>query len=128
MKHCPVAVDYNVETREWRLMASQSVHFRGHIITAARGYTFDLASIPRPFWRLIAPYELSIIAPLFHDLLYEYRGRLADGHDVVPHHVYTRREADELFRHLMRVAGVAWWRRVLAYAVVRLCGGVYWRT
>ena len=34
----------------------------------------DLSSVPRAFWGLIAPFEVSIEAPLEHDFLYQHRG------------------------------------------------------
>ena len=41
-------------------------------LTVPAGFAFDLASIPRLFWPLAAPFELSIAAPLLHDFLYRY--------------------------------------------------------
>ena len=123
----PVPVTYDVARRTWLLLANYSYTYEGHTITARAGYAFDLSSIPRPIWWLLAPNELSIVAPLFHDLLYEYQGTLPAG-DVSPYRTYTRRETDDLFLHLMGVEGVAWWRRNAAYSAVRAAGGIYWAT
>ena len=112
--------------RTWLLMAEYSLTYQGHTLTAHEGYSFDLSSVPRALWWLIAPNELSIVAPLFHDLLYEYRGRLpADGY-VVPYRTYTRLEVDDLFLYLMEQEGVPWFRRHAAYSAVRAAGGVAW--
>ncbi len=88
-------------------------------------YKFDLASIPRLVWWLIAPFELSILAPLLHDYLYEHKGRLPDG-SIDPVREYTRRDADFLFLQAMRHEGVGRWRRTLAYLAVRRFGWIYW--
>lgn len=37
-------------------------------------FRFDLASLPREAWPLIAPFELSIAAPLLRDYLYRSGG------------------------------------------------------
>ena len=123
----PVPITYDVGRRTWLLLSDYSYTYEGHKITAKAGYAFDLSSVPRPIWWLIAPNELSILAPLFHDLLYEYQGTLP-AECVSPYRTYTRHETDDLFLHLMEVEGVDWWRRNAAYSAVRAAGGVYWAT
>jgi hypothetical protein len=44
------------------------------MIQIPAGFVFDLASVPRVLWWLIAPFELSIVAPLIHDWLYRVEG------------------------------------------------------
>jgi hypothetical protein len=121
-----VAITYDVARRAWRLLADYAYEYGGHVLTARAGYAFDLSSVPRPIWWLIAPNELSLLAPLFHDLLYEHRGALPDETYVSPYRTFNRREADDLFLHLMEVEGVARWRRLAAYSAVRAAGGMYW--
>lgn len=124
----PVPITYDVRNRTWRLLADYRYDDQGTRLTAKAGYAFDLSSIPRALWWLIAPNELSIVAPLFHDLLYEYRGRLPDSSFVSPYRTFTRAEADDLFLHLMTEEGVSWWRRHAAYSAVRAAGSLYWAT
>ena len=123
-----VPITYDVRRRTWLLLEDYSYVYQGHALTAKAGYAFDLSTIPRALWWLIAPNELSIVAPLFHDLLYEYRGRLPSDTYVSPYRTYTRLEADDLFLHLLELEGVPWWRRVAAYSAIRAVGGVYWQT
>jgi Protein of unknown function (DUF1353) len=78
-------------------------------------------------WPIIAPFELSILAPLFHDLVYEFKGR-PPADLVEPYRTFTRVEADDLFLHLMEMEGVSGWRRNLAYAAVRAGGLLAWNT
>jgi hypothetical protein len=124
----PVSITYEVARRTWVLLADYSYQYEGHTLTARQGYAYDLSSVPRPLWWLIAPNELSLVAPLFHDLLYEYRGVLPNVSDVNPYRTYTRREVDDLFLHLMEREGVAGWRRYAAYSAVRAAGALYWAT
>ena len=99
----------------------------GCTLFAHKGYEFDLASVPRVAWPIIAPFELSILAPLFHDLIYEFKGR-PPADMVAPYRTFERVEADDLFLRLMIEEGVSRWRRSLAYTAVRAAGGLYWYT
>lgn len=118
-------VTYLVQERMWRLEAPYICQHEVHRITVPDQFEFDLASVPRPFWWLIAPFELSIAAPLLHDFLYRYGGEPPDG-SVVPSRSYSRREADLLFRDIMEQEGVSPWRRAAAYRAVRWLGAGAW--
>lgn len=120
-------ITYLPEKNAWRLHEPYSYTLEGHRITIPAGFVFDLASVPRSLWWLIAPFELSIAAPLLHDFLYRYAGHPPAG-TVTPPKVYTRREADRLFREVMEREGVAAWRRILAYLAVRWLGASEWGT
>lgn len=119
-------VTYTGPGNRWRLEAAYSYEDGANVITVPEGFQFDLASIPRVFWGLIAPFELSIAAPLLHDLLYHHQGDLPPG-TVEPPRAYTRLEADRLFRNIMETEGVPAWRRTLAYLAVRSFGWLGWR-
>ena len=108
-----IQVSYNPDTKRWRL--ENTVTIEGVRIPV--GFEFDLASIPRLLWPLIAPFELSIGAPLLHDYLYVNRGL---GQ-------FTRKQVDKMFRKVMKDEGIWAWRRWPAYAAVRLLGFLAWR-
>lgn len=112
--------------RHWRLEADYTYHDGPTAITVPAGFRFDLSSVPRLLWWLIAPFELSIVAPLLHDFLYESGGRPPDV-SVDPPRTYTRAEVDRMFLEIMEAEDVAWWRRGLAYAAVRIFGRGAWR-
>lgn len=101
----------------WRLEKA----FSAGSVEVPAGFEFDLASIPRPLWWLIAPFELSLAAPLVHDYLYRHGGVLPDGRR------FTRADADRLFLEIMRAERVPYWRRVLAFPAVRLFGWTGWK-
>ena len=114
------AVTYNTHLGLWILKEPFYMNKSGVIISIAEGYETDLASIPRVFWRVIAPFELSISAPLVHDYLYGNGG-------VAQNQVLTREETDKLFLKIMEAEGVPWWRRKIAYRAVRMFAGFAWR-
>jgi hypothetical protein len=112
--------------RQWRLEADFWFPDAGRVITVPKGFLFDLSSVPRALWWLIAPFDLSVVAPLVHDFLYRYGGKPPAG-SIEPPHVYTRAEVDAVFRRIMDAEHVAAWRRLLGYAAVRAFGVWAWR-
>jgi hypothetical protein len=112
---------------QWRLEANYVYRDGATTITVPAGFRFDLSSVPRALWWLIAPFELSIAAPLLHDFLYLHGSSPPLG-SVDPPRTYTRADADRVFVELMRAEGVPAWRRLLGYAAVRLFGGNAWRS
>ncbi len=119
-------VTYIGPGNRWRLEEAYEYQDGAHAITVPAGFIFDLASIPRVFWWLISPFELSIAAPLLHDFLYANEGDPPEG-SIDPPRIYTRKEADLLFRTIMEIEGVPSWRRSTAYWAVRSFGWIGWR-
>jgi hypothetical protein len=111
----------------WRLEEDYKYRDRQTTITVPAGFEFDLSSVPRIFWVFMAPFELSIAAPLLHDFLYRSGGNPPAG-SLMPPRTYTRAEVDALFRVAMGQEGVVVWRRVLAYAAVRAFGWAAWKS
>lgn len=101
----------------------------GFTITAKSGFKTDLASVPRFLWLLIAPNELSLIAPIFHDLIYRSGGKviLPTGEVRPVSKIFTKQEADDLFLELMTRAKISYWKRNVAYLAVEKFGGDSWR-
>jgi hypothetical protein len=101
----------------------------GFRITVKSGFKTDLASIPRIFWALIASFELSVPAPVFHDLIYRSAGEVAppDGEVAPAGKVFTRQEADDIFLELMTRSKVSYWKRNVAYLAVRNFAEYAWR-
>lgn len=122
----PVQLTYRLREGEWRLEAPFRCEVGGSRLEVPDGFRFDLASVPRVFWVLVAPFELSLAAPLVHDFLYRWAGVLPRG-SVVPWRSFSRAEADRAFCRLMARQGVAGWRLATAYLAVRLAGFLAWR-
>jgi hypothetical protein len=106
-------VNYEVTTGLWVTITP----FSYEDVNIPQGFHCDLSSVPRWLWSLIAPFELSIAAPLVHDFLYKSGGQLPDSTKR-----YTRAEVDGLFLKIMKEEGVSFWRRYGAYNAVRLFG------
>lgn len=101
-------------------------------------FSYDLASIPRFFWRIVATHELSAEATLVHDFMYASRGgkrKCVDGKEILgriefketPEKFYSRKEADDLFLKMMKDLHVKEYRRFLSYIGVRIFGVIFWR-
>ena len=110
----------------------------GRKIVVPKGFVFDLASVPRIFWTPtgISPDRLRWTAPLIHDFLYEYKGKLPAGSYLwLPRGKWekdktqwTRKNADRLFCRIMREDGISRFKRRMAYRAVRLGGWIAWKT
>ena len=70
------------------------------------------------------------LAPLFHDLIYEFKGNMpsADYISPYPFRRFVQKDADDLFLRLMAAEGVSGWKRNAAYVAVRSFGWTYWNT
>lgn len=85
----------------------------GRAICVPRGFTTDLASVPRlPLIYLLTANVVSEPA-VVHDYIY---ARASEPRDV----------ADRVFREAMAVAGVSWARRQAMYFAVRAFGWRYY--
>ena len=116
-----IAVSFKTRQGYWEIETPISAEFRGHVIRIPNGFRTDLASVPRIFWCIIGPFELSVIAPVVHDYLYINVGRLHKKQ------VFTRKDVDQAFRYFMREEGVGCFRRFVAYWAVRFFGWIPWR-
>ena len=119
-------VSYSPAARTWTLVEDfrATIDRREWFIPA--GFCFDLASIPRALWSLLASHELGELAPLCHDYLYR-NGGMAPTADHRGLLYYTRAEADDLFLRQMKEDGVSFHRRRAAYLAVRLFGRRSWK-
>lgn len=98
------------------------------------GFKFDLSTIPRFLWSIIAPFELSIIAPLVHDFIYVNKGKMTINENKMITKSETdetfnlsRLEADSIFLDHMKQEGIGKIKRWVAYFGVRLFGGFFWK-
>ncbi len=132
----PAKVSYNTKKNEWILEEEYCYpdKLKKAEIILSKGFWYDLATIPRFCWIIIGPHELSPEATLIHDYLYISRGgkykcsgeREIFGYIKTKGIRYSRKEADDLFLHMMKEAGVSWWRRLLGYFAVRLFAWLFW--
>lgn len=118
-------ITYLVNEEKWRVEQPYIYRDGNHSINVPDKFMFDLVSIPRVFWWLIVPFELSISAPLVHDFLYRCSGQ-PSSRSITPPRTYSRVESDLLFRMIMKEEGVWAWRRIAAYHAVRWFGEAAW--
>lgn len=118
-------LDYDVRRDVWFFAAEYHLEHEGHRLTIPKGFTLDLASIPRVLWWMISSFELGLIGPSAHDFLYQCRGE--PGPSCDPTRIFSRKEADDFFMGVMKREGVPAARRRAAYSAVRLFGAHAWR-
>ncbi|ULA62961.1 MAG: hypothetical protein LZF86_80131 [Nitrospira sp.] len=115
---------------DWIVLADcQYAALDGFTVTVKQGFKTDLASIPRLLWGVIASFELSLAAPIVHDLIYRAGGIVAlpDGEVLPVGTRFERKEADDLFLELMTRSKIGYWKRNVAYLAVRAFGGSSWQ-
>ena len=118
-------ITYDVRTDSWEVTDDFCYTGHGVEVFIQAGFKTDLASIPRFFWRFMAPHELSIAAPLVHDSLYRNGGIAATPRGTM--FLFTREQTDNLFLQIMEEEGVSWWKRNSAYRAVRLFAWASWK-
>lgn len=118
-KLAPPILKYIKKNGEWEWILNEPYTYvhKGTRITVPTGFEFDLASVPRVFWFLIAPFELSIVAALVHDFLYRTTGMYG---------TFDRHESDKVFREIMTLERVKPWRIRAAYRAVRMFAKGSW--
>ena len=98
----------------------------GTLLTVPAGFVYDLASVPEVLQWLIDDDQLSTLAPLVHDVLYQHGGRLPVEW-VYPYREFARREADALLLALAIRQGCPRWRAWAAWAAVRAAAWGAWK-
>ncbi len=117
-----------IEDGKYRLKATYALGYRDVVFKIRQGFIHDGASVPRLVWTIsgLRPDGLLRAAALIHDALYQNCGQLPLGW-MLPNRPFTRAESDTAFREIMKLAGVGWWKRKVAYAGVRAGGWASWR-
>ena len=106
---------------------------RGNLrsMVAPSGFVHNMASVPRPFWAIISPYDCGPAA-IFHDYAYHVRGAVPpwptlDRGFARGGVVLNRKQSDDLFLALMRADGIGRFDRFAAWRAVRRFGQGAWR-
>lgn len=98
----------------------------GDVISCARGFATDLASVPLGLSRAIIPkLGKHTKAAIIHDGLYRAVAIVynKEGEQIE----YTRRESDKAFREAMKDEGEGFVQRWIIYAAVRVGGRKAWQ-
>lgn len=107
--------------RRWQLLSPliwcTDLSSDGDIITVPTGFISDFASVPRFLWDLYPPEGRWDWAAVVHDYLYENGGVIPGSTKV-----YTKLEADQIFRDGMQRQGVGPVTRNIMYIMVRKFG------
>jgi hypothetical protein len=101
-----------------------------------KGFVFDGASIPRWTWSLLGlgPVGPHLAAACLHDFLYENRGQIPEHRgsvkqdDKLVKMVFSRKEADDLFKEILKLSCLSSFRVWAMYRAVRIFGQKAWDT
>lgn len=98
---------------EWRLREPLIYQGNKDKFEVPVDFITDFASVPRVFWNIIPPTGAYTKAAVIHDWLYVTKA-------------VSRKDADGIFRRIMKELKVSRWRRYLMYSAVRTFGGFVW--
>lgn len=101
-----------VSDREWELEEALTYRGESDEFVVPKGMLTDFASVPRVFVWFLPRYGRYTRAAILHDYLWRFRV----GNDTEP---VSRRDADGLFRRVMRELDVPFLRRWIMWAAVR---------
>lgn len=103
----------------WRLLREIPIRLtNGNIITVAKGFEWDLSSVPRALWGFKSPYGDFLFAALIHDFLYVTQAAVssrleADTEMLIWSCTINRNNTDNYHRYIavrMSSKGRKWWR------------------
>jgi len=126
----PVIAELMEDGSRWKLL-EPFVDYVGEegsaeVISVPAGYVTDFASIPRVCWSLIGgPLGKYSKAALIHDYLYDQGGLIpyfSDTDGGTKYRLYTKAQADNIFKEAMQVLGVGNPRRWFMYQAVKRFG------
>lgn len=106
--------------RIFELTRSAELWLADSLVRFPEGERWNLASIPRPVWWIIAPHELGAESTLGHDKLYEYKGALPREWFLTPYRTFTRAESDQIMEDLALSSKAREWQAELAHRTLRL--------
>ena len=118
------ALSYRDQNIDVDALEKIGVECPAHRITCKKGFTTDLASVPRGIWNLIAPWDIARAA-IIHDLLYlrirQYRAKHPEDMESIK---LAKKAADDVFLMAMKDASpeVPSWKINAAYYAVVTCG------
>lgn len=99
---------------KWELVEGLIYEGNTETFNVPAGFKTDFASVPRVFWNIIPPTSPKYSrAAVLHDWFYA-------NHNV------SRKDADGLFRRIMRESGVGKLKRGIMWLAVRAFGWTAW--
>ena len=125
--HGPLIAELLDDGYHWRIYESFTYRIgdpNGQwYVRVPKGFVTDFASIPRGLWNLWPPAAGKHSKPaVVHDVCY-LRGYIDTDQ---ARKFISRKDADDIFKEAMQVAGVNWFSRSIIYAGVRVGGGSAW--
>lgn len=126
-------LSYQNDEMETEALESIGAKIKNKRVSVPKGFLTDLASVPRPCWTFLAPWDIARAA-IIHDYLYsvirKYRVKYnpwndksgyVEDHDLVKQ---AKEEADQIFLMAMIDAdpSISKWKITVAYYAVSIFG------
>lgn len=119
-----------IEVRRWELV--ENWHYKLNddvVLVIPKGFRFDGASIPRPFWAILNPIGLLLIPGLLHDYGYKYNQiwQVTPDRQAIPYQKGANKEYwDKLFKNVGKEVNGFFLVNVIAWIAVAVGGSGAW--
>ncbi|MFW5443451.1 MAG: DUF1353 domain-containing protein [Methylococcaceae bacterium] len=120
------------EVRKWEVVENWHYQYQASgeniELFIPKGFIFDGASIPRPFWAILNPIGLLLIQGLLHDYAYKYQQlwQVSDGRATAYKKDADKEVWDTLFKNVGREVNGFFLINGIAWAAVALGGSGAW--
>ncbi len=120
------------EVRKWELVEHWHYTYNSSgekiELVIPKGFIFDGASIPRPFWAILNPIGLLLIPGLLHDYAYKYQQlwQVSDGHVIAYKEAADKKVWDKLFKDVGKEVNGFFLVNAIAWAAVFFGGQEAW--
>lgn len=120
------------EVRKWELVEHWHYTYKSSgeeiELVIPKGFIFDGASIPRPFWAILNPIGLLLIPGLLHDYAYKYQQlwQISDGRVVAYKESAEKEVWDKLFKNVGKEVNGFFLVNAIAWAAVFFGGQSAW--
>lgn len=111
---------------EWELIHDLVYQGNKDRFTVPKGFRTDFASVPRVLQLFIPKNGSHDAAAIVHDYLYRHQPFVQSPAPLRSMQRISRRDADRIFRRIMRELGTNCVRYNLMYAAVRVGGWIPW--
>ncbi len=118
------------DVRKWELMENWHYQLDDTVeLIIPKGFRFDGASIPRPFWAILNPVGLLLIQGLLHDYGYKYNQiwQLTSDGQIVPYQKGAGKDFwDNLFKQVGKDVNGFFLINIIAWLAVAIAGNGAW--
>ena len=123
-------VVFIIEVRKWEVVENWHYKLNDDVeLVIPKGFRFDGASIPRPFWAILSPTGLLLISGLLHDYgyMYDQIWQVGPRGEAIPYQKGAGKDFwDKLFKDVGKEVNGIFLINAIAWLAVAVAGSGTW--